>query len=52
VPDRRVDHLLIGGGIASATAAATLREADTDRSILLVGRELDPPYHRPPASKG
>ena len=52
MPDRRIDHLLIGGGIASAKAAATLREADPDASILLVSRELDPPYHRPPASKG
>jgi 3-phenylpropionate/trans-cinnamate dioxygenase ferredoxin reductase component len=33
-------------------AAATLREEGFDGSILLVGRELDPPYHRPPASKG
>jgi 3-phenylpropionate/trans-cinnamate dioxygenase ferredoxin reductase subunit len=52
VPDRHVDHLLIGGGIASATAAATLREEGATGSVLLVGRELDPPYHRPPCSKG
>jgi 3-phenylpropionate/trans-cinnamate dioxygenase ferredoxin reductase subunit len=50
--DRRVEHLLIGGGIAGATAAAALREAGADGPILLVGRELDPPYHRPPLSKG
>jgi 3-phenylpropionate/trans-cinnamate dioxygenase ferredoxin reductase subunit len=50
--DRDTDILLIGGGIASATAAAALREAGFDGSILLAGRELDPPYHRPPASKG
>ena len=50
--DRDTDILLIGGGIASATAAATLRDEGFDGSILLVGRELDPPYHRPPASKG
>jgi 3-phenylpropionate/trans-cinnamate dioxygenase ferredoxin reductase subunit len=52
---RRVDHLLIGGGIASATCAQMLRELEADRrpgSILLVGRELDPPYHRPPITKG
>ncbi|HWH11246.1 MAG TPA: FAD-dependent oxidoreductase [Solirubrobacteraceae bacterium] len=49
--DRRVEHLLIGGGIAGATAARTLREEGADGSILLVGRELDPPYHRPPISK-
>jgi 3-phenylpropionate/trans-cinnamate dioxygenase ferredoxin reductase subunit len=50
--DRHVEHLLIGGGIASAAAAATLREAGAAGSILVVGRELDPPYHRPPVSKG
>src|SRR5919197_210714 len=50
--DRATDILLIGGGIASATAAATLRDEGFDGSILLAGRELDPPYHRPPASKG
>src|SRR3954454_4771109 len=50
--DRDTDILLIGGGVASATAAAVLREEGFDGSVLLVGRELDPPYHRPPASKG
>jgi 3-phenylpropionate/trans-cinnamate dioxygenase ferredoxin reductase subunit len=50
--DRHVDHLLIGGGIASATAAAALREQGASGSVLLVGRELDAPYHRPPATKG
>src|SRR5215212_6505072 len=52
MPDRDVDILLIGGGIASATAAATLRAEGFAGSILVVGRELDAPYHRPPASKG
>jgi 3-phenylpropionate/trans-cinnamate dioxygenase ferredoxin reductase subunit len=50
--DRFVDHLLIGGGIASATCAQELREANATGSILLVARELDPPYHRPPITKG
>jgi 3-phenylpropionate/trans-cinnamate dioxygenase ferredoxin reductase subunit len=49
--DRTVDILLVGGGIASATAAAALREEGFDGSILLAGRELHAPYHRPPASK-
>jgi 3-phenylpropionate/trans-cinnamate dioxygenase ferredoxin reductase subunit len=49
--DRTVDILLIGGGIASATAAHTLREQGFNGSILLVGREPHPPYHRPPCSK-
>jgi 3-phenylpropionate/trans-cinnamate dioxygenase ferredoxin reductase subunit len=50
--DRHVDHLLIGGGIASATCAQTLRAEGATGSILLVARELDPPYHRPPITKG
>lgn len=49
--EREVDHLLIGGGIASANCARWLREAGGDGSILLVGREPDPPYNRPPLSK-
>src|SRR5919205_163954 len=49
---RRVDHLLIGGGLAAANCARWLREEGADGSILLVGRENDPPYNRPPLSKG
>ena len=44
--------LLIGGGIASANAAAELREQGFQGSILLVTREMDAPYHRPPLTKG
>jgi 3-phenylpropionate/trans-cinnamate dioxygenase ferredoxin reductase subunit len=51
MPDQTVDVLLIGGGIAAATAAATLREEGFTGSVLLVGRELDAPYHRPPITK-
>ena len=49
---RHVDHLLIGGGIASASCAAALREQGAGGSILVVGRELGAPYHRPPITKG
>ena len=48
--DRQVDHLLIGG-FAAAQCASTLRKGDADASILLVGREGEPPYERPPLSK-
>lgn len=48
--DRDVDHLLIGG-FAAAHCAAGLRKGDADASILLVGRESEPPYERPPLSK-
>lgn len=50
--DRHVAHLLIGGGLASANCARWLREAGGEGDILLVGREPDPPYNRPPCSKG
>ena len=49
---RKVDHLLIGGGLAAANCARWLREEGGDGSVLLVGREFDPPYNRPPLSKG
>jgi 3-phenylpropionate/trans-cinnamate dioxygenase ferredoxin reductase component len=52
VADRKVDHLLIGGGLAAANCARWLREEGADGSILLVGREPDPPYNRPPLTKG
>ncbi len=50
--DRSVDYLLVGGGLAAASCARWLREEGADGSILLVGREFDPPYNRPPLSKG
>jgi 3-phenylpropionate/trans-cinnamate dioxygenase ferredoxin reductase component len=50
--DREVGYLLIGGGLAAANCARWLREEGADESILLVGREPDPPYNRPPCSKG
>ena len=49
--DRQVDFLLIGGGMASAHCAAELRRRGAEGSILLVGREPEPPYERPPLSK-
>lgn len=48
---RRVEHLIVGAGAAGAAAARTLL-AEGAADVLLVGRELDPPYHRPPITKG
>src|SRR5437764_10493216 len=50
--ERHVDQLLIGGGLAAGDCARWLRESGADGSILLVGREPDLPYNRPPCSKG
>jgi 3-phenylpropionate/trans-cinnamate dioxygenase ferredoxin reductase component len=51
MPARSVDYLLIGGGLAAGNCARWLREEGADGSILLVGREPDPPYNRPELSK-
>jgi 3-phenylpropionate/trans-cinnamate dioxygenase ferredoxin reductase subunit len=48
---REVDFLLVGGGLASAQCAAELRKRGAEGSILLAGREPEPPYERPPLSK-
>jgi 3-phenylpropionate/trans-cinnamate dioxygenase ferredoxin reductase subunit len=49
---RKVDYLLIGGGLASANCARWLREEGAEGTVLVVGREPDPPYNRPNCSKG
>lgn len=49
--DREVDFLLVGGGLASAHCAAELRKRGAEGSVLVVGREPEPPYDRPPLSK-
>ncbi|HEY5188209.1 MAG TPA: FAD-dependent oxidoreductase [Solirubrobacteraceae bacterium] len=52
MPDRDVDFLLIGGGLAAGNCGRWLRRLGAGGSILLVGREPDLPYDRPPLSKG
>ncbi|MCL4286543.1 MAG: FAD-dependent oxidoreductase, partial [Thermoleophilia bacterium] len=48
---RAVDFLLVGGGVAAAHCAIELRRRGAEGSILLCGREPEPPYERPPLSK-
>jgi NADPH-dependent 2,4-dienoyl-CoA reductase/sulfur reductase-like enzyme/predicted acylesterase/phospholipase RssA len=45
------DFLLIGGGLASVTAAETLRAASAAGSIAILCAENTLPYYRPPLSK-
>jgi 3-phenylpropionate/trans-cinnamate dioxygenase ferredoxin reductase component len=52
VADRSVGALIVGGGPAGGACAEALHEGGFSGGILLVGREPDPPYERPPASKG
>jgi 3-phenylpropionate/trans-cinnamate dioxygenase ferredoxin reductase component len=51
VADREVGALIVGGGAAGAACAEALHEGGFGGGVLLVGREPDPPYERPPASK-
>jgi len=43
--------VIVGGGMAGAIAAQTLREEGFDGAITLLGREPNRPYERPPLSK-
>jgi len=45
-------YVIVGGGLAAASAAEGIRELDPEGSVIIIGRETRPPYHRPPVSKG
>jgi 3-phenylpropionate/trans-cinnamate dioxygenase ferredoxin reductase subunit len=46
------NYLIIGGGMTAAAAVDGIREVDAEGSVGLIGMEPDPPYNRPPLSKG
>jgi NADPH-dependent 2,4-dienoyl-CoA reductase/sulfur reductase-like enzyme len=48
----RFDNVIVGGGLAAGMVAQEYRGAEGDGSVLLIGREPHPPYHRPPLTKG
>ncbi|AIO71000.1 FAD-dependent oxidoreductase [Burkholderia oklahomensis] len=48
---RDADYLLVGGGIASVTAARSLRGEDASASIAILCGEPVLPYQRPPLSQ-
>jgi 3-phenylpropionate/trans-cinnamate dioxygenase ferredoxin reductase subunit len=43
--------VIVGAGLAGASAAATLRQEGFDGEVLLIGAEPQFPYERPPLSK-
>ena len=45
-------YLIVGGGMSADAAARGIRDHDGDGSIGLVGADPEPPYARPPLSKG
>ena len=44
--------VIIGAGLAGASAAKELRDQGYTSDITLIGEEPHPPYERPPLSKG
>ncbi|WP_327297715.1 MULTISPECIES: FAD-dependent oxidoreductase [unclassified Streptomyces] len=50
--DAHLTFVIIGGGLAGAKAAETLRTEGFAGRVILIGDERDHPYERPPLSKG
>lgn len=46
-----VKYVLIGGGVASSAAAKAIRQLDPDGTLILIGQEVNRPYHRPALNK-
>src|SRR4051812_3593721 len=51
MPDLSFKYILVGGGLAGASAVEGIRSQDKTGSIALFCREDRLPYHRPPLSK-
>lgn len=50
--DAHRTFVIVGGGLAGAKAAETLRAEGFTGRVILIGDERDHPYERPPLSKG
>ncbi len=50
--DEQFKYVIIGAGLAGASAVEGIREVDQSGSIALFGNEPYLPYDRPPLSKG
>ncbi len=50
-PMKPIEFLMLGGGLAAATAAQTLRLEGAQGRIVIVSEESIAPYQRPPLSK-
>ena len=47
-----LQYIIVGGGLAAASAAEGIREIDPRGAITIIAAERELPYHRPPLSKG
>lgn len=45
-------YVIVGGGMTADSAIQGIRELDSSGSIALIGDDPNPPYNRPPLSKG
>src|SRR5215468_8481559 len=45
-------YFIIGGGMTADAAVQGIREIDSSGTIGLISAESDPPYDRPPLTKG
>ncbi len=45
-------YVIVGGGMTGHAAAAAIREADRDGSIVMLSTDTEHPYARPPLTKG
>lgn len=50
--ESRYDYVLLGGGTSCGYAVRGIRELDTEGSIAIISADSEPPYDRPPLSKG
>src|SRR5262245_32934849 len=48
----RFKYLIVGGGMTADSAVQGIREVDSEGSIGLISSDSDPPYDRPPLTKG
>jgi 3-phenylpropionate/trans-cinnamate dioxygenase ferredoxin reductase subunit len=44
--------VIVGGGLAAARVARAFRDAGGEGSVTILSADTDPPYNRPPLSKG
>ena len=44
--------VIVGGGLAAGRLAAEYRESGGEADVTILAAEPDPPYHRPPLTKG
>ncbi len=51
MPKQIYDYVIVGGGLAGASAVQGIREIDPLGTALLIGEEKHLPYDRPPLSK-